>query len=259
MVEHIVDIDVDAFGTGRIDQCLEIGFGLGFRMRSGGEGRIGGEVIPDVISVVGIGRMDGAEPQGRHAQGVQVVQLVLDAFEVAHAVAVAVSEGIDQQLIGGGRTLVAVEGGGRRDQRLGIGALLHAYGGRKGAGFHRHSGRPGSTSAVGVHLDGKGAVAAAGSALQMHPALPCRGRPVGIGGDIDKLIAGVFIGKDQLCGTYRKRGFRFFPLRGAGEEGDKARSQREQIAQLFHRQIFIGKRAPDQRRPPENRSDYFTV
>ena len=43
--------------------------------------------------------MGRRKPQGRHAKAFKIIQLVLDALEIAHAVPVAVGEGVNQQLI----------------------------------------------------------------------------------------------------------------------------------------------------------------
>jgi len=43
--------------------------------------------------------MGRRKPQGRHAKALKIIQLVLDALEIAHAVTVAVGEGVNQQLI----------------------------------------------------------------------------------------------------------------------------------------------------------------
>ena len=93
MVKDIVHIDTDALVVGRIDEVLEI-----LLTAVQGVDRI---VVVHVVGVVGGRGMGRGQPEGRHAQGVQVVEPLLYALEVPDAVPVAVGEGIDQELVGG--------------------------------------------------------------------------------------------------------------------------------------------------------------
>ena len=59
MVEHIVEIDVDALCLGFRQEVAEIVLGTIFRIE--------GEIVQDIISMIGHGRMDRREPQGCHS------------------------------------------------------------------------------------------------------------------------------------------------------------------------------------------------
>ena len=93
---------------GCIDQVLEVLSSFFCRMLSDGIGRIQSVVIPDIISVIGIRRMRRAQPEGRRTEVLEIVQFLLDALEIADAVTIAVTEGIDQQLIGHAAALLPV-------------------------------------------------------------------------------------------------------------------------------------------------------
>ena len=69
---------------GRVDEVLEI--------LLCSELRIQGVIIPDIVSVVRIGRMRRRQPEGRDSHPVQVIQVVLDALEVTPTVAVGIGE-----------------------------------------------------------------------------------------------------------------------------------------------------------------------
>ena len=62
MVEHIVEIDVDARCLGICQEIAEIILGAIFRIE--------GEIVQDIISMIGHGRMDRREPEGRHSHHV---------------------------------------------------------------------------------------------------------------------------------------------------------------------------------------------
>jgi hypothetical protein len=72
-------------------------------------GRMDLAVVGNVVPVIAQrGRVEGEEPERGHAQTLQVVQLLHQSLEVADAVAVAVVEGSDMQLVDDG---VLVPGG----------------------------------------------------------------------------------------------------------------------------------------------------
>ena len=99
VVDHIVHVDADVVRVRLGDQALEIGLRLGGRMRSGAIGGIQGRIVRDVIPVVGLGHLRRGEPEGGDAQLVQVIQVVLDALEVADAVAVGIGETVHIDLV----------------------------------------------------------------------------------------------------------------------------------------------------------------
>ena len=92
VVQHIVHVDADAFLSGLVDQLLEVGF----RAEPG----IDDVVVDDIVAVVGHGGLDRREPEGAHAQALEVIQMLGDALEIAPAVPVGVGEAVDVDLVG---------------------------------------------------------------------------------------------------------------------------------------------------------------
>ena len=105
VVQHVVEIDGDVLLPGLIDQFLELGLGLGRRSVPAAVFRVDREIVRDVVGVVGLRFLHGAEPEARRAEGVDIVEMVDDALEVAPAVAVAVRERVDVDLVGQARFL----------------------------------------------------------------------------------------------------------------------------------------------------------
>ena len=122
VVQHVVEIDGDVLLPGLIDQFLELGLGLGRRSVPAAVFRVDREIVRDVVGVVGLRFLHGAEPEARRAEGVDVVEMVDDALEVAPAVAVAVRERVDVDLVGQARFL-----GGTGEVRIVFAAYLAAF------------------------------------------------------------------------------------------------------------------------------------
>ena len=94
---------MDSPGTGLIKKILEIS------LRS--KLWIDGVIICDIITVVRIGRMKGAEPKCGYTKLVKVIQMLRYAFDISPTVAVTVRKRINEHLIGKAAALFAVEGG----------------------------------------------------------------------------------------------------------------------------------------------------
>ena len=103
MIQHKVHVDGDALGMGGVNEALEVLLGAVERVQSG--------IVVHLVTVITARGMGRRQPQGRHAQTVQVVQLVLNALEVSHAVSVRVGKAVDEHLVGGRGPLGAVKGG----------------------------------------------------------------------------------------------------------------------------------------------------
>ena len=70
--------------------------------------RIEGEIVQDIISMIGHGRMDRRKPQGCHSHYVwKIIQLWANSVEITDAVAVAVGKTVDKQLVGDFALLLA--------------------------------------------------------------------------------------------------------------------------------------------------------
>ena len=93
VVQDQIDDDVDVPGLTLGHQGFEIGHGavLGIDV----------VVVPDVILVVALAGVQGHEPDAVDAQLLQIVQLGDDALQVADAVAVGVTEGVDKDFVEG--------------------------------------------------------------------------------------------------------------------------------------------------------------
>ena len=233
MVQDIVHVDLDVLGMGRVDQVLEV------LLRA--EQRVHGIVIIHVITVIGGRLLRRRQPQRRRAHLVQVVQLVLDALEVAHAVAVAVGEGIDEQLVGRGRALVAIEAVGVRHDRDDVLPLL-GHGDRDGA-RPLDGNRTGAVLArVSVDLHRQVGLAGAGGFLHMDPGGGRRGRPVLFGRDVHEFARGVLGFELERGGAHCQGVLRLLLVlrRVAGEE-DQQRGQGGQDGDEspFHKAVFV--------------------
>ncbi len=92
VVHDEVDDDAHAALVGGVDEFHEVG-----EVAELGED---GGVVGDVVAAVAQGRLEeGRQPQAVDAQPLQVVEFGGEAFEVADAVAVAVLEGADEDLV----------------------------------------------------------------------------------------------------------------------------------------------------------------
>ena len=215
MIEHEVHVNLDALRVGGVHEGFEIGLGAIQRVHR--------RVVVHVVAVVGIGGMGRAQPQSRGAQAIQVVQLVLDALEVADTVAVAVGEGIDQQLVGGGSALIAVKRGrSGHNSHLGGAGLGYAHAGFLAAAGHVHAARTGTFARVGIHRHRQGAVPAARNRRNMDPSGRCRCRPGSGCRYGNELGCSFLFGERQRRGAYGKAilrcgGHRFF-LSPAGHQ-----------------------------------------
>ena len=225
MVQDIVHVDLDALGVRGVDEGLEVSL-------SSVQG-VDRRVIVNVISVIGRSGMRRREPQSRGPDGIQVVQLGDDALEVADTVAVAVGEGIYQQLVGGRRTLVAVECGGLRGKCPDVGAglrhrdigLLRPVEGNGAPAFVR--------GGIGFNRNCDGAVGTSGSLVQMYPAGGCRCCPRLGRGHQHQFVGGV-VGL-EFEGSRRHGERRRFGLDRlvAGDRGAH-QDRKEDISELFH-------------------------
>ncbi len=92
VVHDEVDDHAHAALVGRVDELDEVG-------EVAELGQDGG-VVGDVVPAVAQGRLEeGREPEAVHAEPLQVVQFGGQALEVTDAVAVAVLEGADEDLV----------------------------------------------------------------------------------------------------------------------------------------------------------------
>ena len=188
VVQHIVQVNVDVLGMGGSKQGFEILFGFFGRMLPNRIRRVQLVIILHIIPVVGIGRMHRRQPQGGGAQAFQVIQFVLDALEIADAVAVAVREGIDQQLVGHRAAFLLVPGLGRRGDGLRVVRLLdHGKGLGQGAGLHGQGRLPGGFTGIGLGLQFQHLVAGALRGRIAQPGVAAGYRPGRIGLDRDRL------------------------------------------------------------------------
>ena len=123
MVEHVIQVDPDAAGMGRVDECPQVGV-----RPEGGVDRL---VVEHVVTVVRSRRMDRREPYGRGAECVDVVEPPGQPRQVAHLVAVAVGKAVYQQLVAYVGAFAVVPRIGLGDDLLaleilgGIAALCH--------------------------------------------------------------------------------------------------------------------------------------
>ena len=104
VVQDVVHINVDPLGFGLVDEVLEVGFRAEFRVDGG--------VVRHVVAVVRTARLDRREPEGAHAQRLEVVEVLRHALEVAPAVSVGVGEAVNVELVGDIREMVALLDGG---------------------------------------------------------------------------------------------------------------------------------------------------
>ena len=133
MVQHIVHIDFYAPVVCGVDQGLEVGLGAEFRVDGG--------VVLHVVAVIGICRMGGREPYRGHPESVEIVQSGLDAVEIAYAVAVAVCEAVDKQLVGDIPLLLPC-GVGRTFECLLSGRIVFFSAGQAKRGRHQYTEKP---------------------------------------------------------------------------------------------------------------------
>ena len=238
MVQDEVHVDLDVPGVGRVDQVLEVRLGA-----IQGVDRV---VIIHVIGVIGRGRMRRGQPEGGRAHPVQVVQLVLDALEVADAIAVAVGEGVNQELVGRRGTLGPVEGVGIRDQRsldrLGIPFLLHGESlGQRLALVLESDGSRAGLPGIGGGFHGHGHVSAPGGGSHGDPGVGRGGGPVpGARNAHDERLGGR--STERMRSREEGQGRLRIFLRGllgfvAGHDGGQQDPGCEQKA-LEHRAIF---------------------
>ena len=227
VVEHIIQVNLDTLFMCLGQQFLEIVHGAQLGMDT--------EIIGDIIAVVGIGRMDGAQPQGRHAQFIQIVQVLGNALDVAPAVSVAVGEGVHQQLVGRIGAFGAVEGGRRGNQLGQFLSLGYRHGLALRAGLHRNHGTAAVARVIVLHAHGERSVPLPGGLAQDHPAVGYGGRPVGRCRHRHELVAGVLVLEDE--GRRRKaEGYLLVGLLVSGAAGKEhgAGEQHQIIFQLFH-------------------------
>jgi hypothetical protein len=65
--------------------------------------RVNLEIIGDIVAVVPQwGRIEWKYPYGGYSQIIQIIQLLGKAFEITHAIAVTVKEGLDMHFINDG-------------------------------------------------------------------------------------------------------------------------------------------------------------
>ena len=95
VVEHEIEVNADILRLGLVNQIFQVRFGAKFTAD--------GIVVVYVVSVVRHRFVDRREPQGCGADAVEVVEVIGDTADVAPAVAVAVGETVDIQLIGDAR------------------------------------------------------------------------------------------------------------------------------------------------------------
>jgi len=95
VVEHLIEDDVQA----ALAETGGEGGEIGERAVVG----IGGEVVGNVVAVVGLGRsVDGRDPEGVDAEVFEVIEFAGDTGEIADAVAVGVGEAARINLVVGG-------------------------------------------------------------------------------------------------------------------------------------------------------------
>ena len=107
VVDDEVDDDPDAAVIRRPDDLDEVAVAA--------EPRVDAVEVGDVVAVVAVGaRVEGHQPEARHAEVGEVVDALREPGEVADAVAVAVEERLDVE---------AVDDGGLPPQVAGVGDL----------------------------------------------------------------------------------------------------------------------------------------
>ena len=95
VIENEFDDDADAAGMGGVEECLE------FLQRS--VGWIPGSTVGDIVAIIAQrGGVERKKPNGGNAKLLQVVELLGEAGEIAHAVGIAVIEGADVKLVDNG-------------------------------------------------------------------------------------------------------------------------------------------------------------
>ena len=112
VVQDIVHVNVYVLCGGLVNEFLEFGFGLGGGCALAAIDGLYGIVILDVVGVVGLGVVHGAEPKGGGSNGVQIVQVVDNALEVSLAVAVGIGKAVNVELIGDSGFFVGRSKGG---------------------------------------------------------------------------------------------------------------------------------------------------
>ena len=138
MVQHVIHINADSLGFRLGNQVLEVGFGT--------ELRVDGGIIRHVVAVVGHRRLHRRQPQGAHAQALEIVQVLGHAFEVAPAVAVGIGEAVHVDLVGDvGEVLTLLDV--RRFAAGGFAAGLVA--GEQADGSQREAGQDAESSHIG--------------------------------------------------------------------------------------------------------------
>ena len=223
VVEDIVHIDGDALVVSGVDECLEVGLCAVERVHRA--------VVVNVVGVVAACRMCRRQPECRHSEGVQIVQLVLDALEIADAVAVAVSEAVDKQLVSSRRTFRAVELGGVGNYLPDFHALLDDVYSDCGVSRDKRDVYFAAalvSSAVDVGDNACSAVPAAGRRADVYPALSGSHGPFGVARDYKGLRCAAL---SLECQRIMGNGEEGKVFGGAGEnEHDRTHHQDE----LFH-------------------------
>ena len=103
VIDNVIHVDADIVQVGLMDELLEI--------RLGAEARVHGLVVGDIVAVIALCGLDGREPEGGHAKGVEVVEALGKALEVAITVAVGILETEHVHLIGkAGSLLCGLQG-----------------------------------------------------------------------------------------------------------------------------------------------------
>ena len=104
MVHHVVHVDTDVVLVSLLDEVLEVFFRA--------VALVHGLVVGDVVAVIALCRLDGGEPEGGDSEGIEVVETLGEAAQVAVAVAVGILEAEYVHLIGETGTLVCRCDGG---------------------------------------------------------------------------------------------------------------------------------------------------
>ena len=188
VVEDVVHIDLDILGVSRRNQILEIGLGLLCGVLPYCIQRVQGIIVVHIVGVIGAGGMGRTQPQGRNAHFVQVIQLALNTLEIADSVTVAVGEAVNEQLIGGGSPLGAVESRRRGNHVLrlpaGVATLLDSHLPGERTQFECHFSVPLGRCIVGRRY-AHGGIAAARCGTGLDPAVGNRDGPFAGGRHLD--------------------------------------------------------------------------
>ena len=174
MVQDIIHVNTDVLFSSGFHQRLESILSSIQRIQLG--------IVVHVVSVVTVRGMGRTQPQRRHAHPIQVIQPVLDAFEISHSVFVGIGEGVNKDLIGRGRPFIPIK---RVRVRHEIHDVLPCLGDGNSHRFRTFDGdRPGTViSRVNLGRHRQGGIACACGLIQDNPSVGRCRSPSAVGGD----------------------------------------------------------------------------